>query len=426
MMSHLESQGASRDLSDLPDGVFRTNASWDARVLYPEIQRQTALIDGVGQRCSALVFHAPTEAILDEGCSAQTFSARGYAEARVGGLLRAAVKFTTNQTFPGTGDPQFWTIGGMDLSPNSETGSVAQADLGNAGAFDRQDPAAPPVATMQMDVRLDGNFMTNTGNFLSPSPLGPEHHNDVALGLFNTLDDWRQIQVDWAGVHIVSPNVSFEGKYYVSQIQPNIPSAFDLSRHPIDAGNSADLIVHFEKIPVGADGIVEYHLFFVTAADLVNRYNFEVTYAGAETSTAFMNTARITSVRAFDADGNDISSKYTFTLASGETIPTVTQGCGQGYWKNHASSWPATQAQSANFNAVFGVTWAAPNLTLGAALKLQGGQLNELARQGVAALLNAAHTGINSPYTVSQVIDLVRAKDAAALIAANALGCPLN
>jgi hypothetical protein len=292
---------------------------------------------------------------------------------------------------------------------------------------------------MEMVVRLDGNLMAGTGAWSAGGLFGPGHYNVVGFGIFNWNERvWRQVAIGWDGVHMSSlslvdglpreTNISIVGgTYNVNSVFRNNYALWDFDIDPpITVGNSADLTFKFEKIPVGADGTVKYEMSMQTRAEFKNVYNGTVTYAGARNSTSFENTARLSAVHAFDASGNDISSKYTFTLASGETIPSVPQGCGQGYWKNHESSWPATYPQSVKFNAVFNVTWADPNLTLGAALKLQGGQLNELARQAVAALLNAAHTGINSLYSVSQVINLVQAKDTGALIAANSLGCPLN
>jgi hypothetical protein len=59
-------------------------------------------------------------------------------------------------------------------------------------------------------------------------------------------------------------------------------------------------------------------------------------------------------------------------------------------------------------------------------LGANGGGINELARHGVAGLLSAAHPDVDYPYSVADVIAAVLAGDAATLVEANELGCPLN
>jgi thrombospondin type 3 repeat protein len=103
------------------------------------------------------------------------------------------------------------------------------------------------------------------------------------------------------------------------------------------------------------------------------------------------------------------------------------EGCTPGYWKNHLSSWAATgYSPSADFDATFGVNLFSPNITLRTAINLGGGGVNKLARHGTAALLSAAHPGVNYPYTVAQVIAAVQAGDSDTLAAFNELGCSLN
>jgi hypothetical protein len=86
-------------------------------------------------------------------------------------------------------------------------------------------------------------------------------------------------------------------------------------------------------------------------------------------------------------------------------------------------------------NAAFGLTINEPrfdeNLTLEQALNLGGGNLDKLARQGVAALLNV-RSDIDYPYSEDIVFSTVRAgllsggePEATQLANANELGCPL-
>ncbi len=104
-----------------------------------------------------------------------------------------------------------------------------------------------------------------------------------------------------------------------------------------------------------------------------------------------------------------------------------TEGCTPGFWKNHLSAWAATPYDPGDdFDTTFGVDLFDPDITLEQAVNLGGGGVNKLARHGVAALLSAAHPGVDYPFTVAQVIALVQAGDADALEEANELGCPLR
>jgi hypothetical protein len=124
-----------------------------------------------------------------------------------------------------------------------------------------------------------------------------------------------------------------------------------------------------------------------------------------------------------------------YTVDAGED-----QGCTIGYWRNHADRW-AGVSPSDDFDTTFGVDLFTPDITLGTAINLGGGGVNNLARQATAALLNAYGgvpnsdgTTVNYPFTVAEVIQFVQ--DAVAndtinetaefLDAANNLGCPLS
>jgi len=134
---------------------------------------------------------------------------------------------------------------------------------------------------------------------------------------------------------------------------------------------------------------------------------------------------------------NDMAKVATFT--NDFTPPPVvgTEGCTPGYWKQdqHADSWPAGFAPGDDFDTVFGDDWFATDITLLEALQLGGGGKNALARHAVAALLNAASGGVDSPMTPAEVIAAVQAAFDAqgtiestknTLAANNELGCPLN
>ncbi|HEX6899792.1 MAG TPA: hypothetical protein VF789_08765 [Thermoanaerobaculia bacterium] len=124
----------------------------------------------------------------------------------------------------------------------------------------------------------------------------------------------------------------------------------------------------------------------------------------------------------------------------------ILQGCTPGYWKNHTGSWPPTgYSPGQAVVTVFSAASLYPtygNATLQQALGFPGGSglngaVEILLRSGVAALLNAAHSGVDYPRVDSQVIAEVNAAlaggDANAMLTLgwaldydNNRGCPLN
>lgn len=115
------------------------------------------------------------------------------------------------------------------------------------------------------------------------------------------------------------------------------------------------------------------------------------------------------------------------------TVPPYQyEGCTPGYWKNHTEMWPSPYKPSDSFSDIFGVVLQ-KDYTLIQALNLGGGaNFGKILRHGTAALLSAAHPGVHYPYTVEQVIQIV--KDALggnkyaieALVTANEYGCPIG
>ena len=121
------------------------------------------------------------------------------------------------------------------------------------------------------------------------------------------------------------------------------------------------------------------------------------------------------------------------------------EGCTPGYWKNHPGSWaPTGFTTGQSLESVFDVpnSLGLDNVSLLAALSLPGGSgvqggAQILLRAAVAALLNAAHPGVDYPRTTASIIADVNAALASgsrstmlalatALDADNNLGCPLN
>ncbi|MEO7173821.1 SdrD B-like domain-containing protein [Flavobacterium sp.] len=86
------------------------------------------------------------------------------------------------------------------------------------------------------------------------------------------------------------------------------------------------------------------------------------------------------------------NAQNNLTIDAGFYIPASSglEGCTLGYWKNHTNRWCESYRTCDRFGDVFTSSPASlANLTLLEALNLGGGGIYNLARQGVAALLNA-------------------------------------
>jgi len=121
---------------------------------------------------------------------------------------------------------------------------------------------------------------------------------------------------------------------------------------------------------------------------------------------------------------------YGFVILVLDTFEGDDEGCSQGYWKNHPYSWGPGYDTDDEYDEVFSVHYYK---TLLEALQSGGGGKNALGRQAVAALLNAAHPGIDYFYSEEEVINIVqdaydtgdfeRAKD---LLEEHISPCPLD
>ena len=98
------------------------------------------------------------------------------------------------------------------------------------------------------------------------------------------------------------------------------------------------------------------------------------------------------------------------------TVPAIAeQGCSLGFWKNHTDVWPMGYSPSDLVGSVFTVPAdysALASITLIDALKFKGGRgsiggARILLRQAVAAVLNAAHSGVSYRLTEDEVISAV-------------------
>jgi hypothetical protein len=132
---------------------------------------------------------------------------------------------------------------------------------------------------------------------------------------------------------------------------------------------------------------------------------YDVTFTAAQAMQGSIgNTASMT--WDLNALGNNVTSNDSLVTFVLETLGT--EGLTPGYWKQpqHLSAWQGySPAQS--FDSVFSVSVFPSNLTLLGALAQGGGGVNALARQAVAALLNATSTTIAYPLYSWQIIQLV-------------------
>jgi len=149
------------------------------------------------------------------------------------------------------------------------------------------------------------------------------------------------------------------------------------------------------------------------------------------------NEAVVTPTDAGPPDDDDAS-----VVIDVECAPPGGEGCTPGFWRQtqHSAEFNAAIAALGgvtDFHTLFGLTSAQTGLDSGLtmlqAVNLGGGGANLIARHGAAALLNAAHPGVDYAYTEAEVIAAVQAAfgvgtssiSIADLIAANEAGCPL-
>src|SRR5262249_9147876 len=111
------------------------------------------------------------------------------------------------------------------------------------------------------------------------------------------------------------------------------------------------------------------------------------------------------------ATENTRGANSTSTSKTWTAVGPVWEGLSPAYWQTSQSSsnWTTPYTTGSLFNTVFGVTQESASLTLQGALERTGNGINALAREAVAALLNAANPNINYFYTTAQVKDLVQA-----------------
>jgi hypothetical protein len=134
----------------------------------------------------------------------------------------------------------------------------------------------------------------------------------------------------------------------------------------------------------------------------------------------FAIAATLASVGLADITTTDTSSTNSTSTSTSTTTTTTTttpeggEGCTPGFWKNNADKKGASQWTATGYvptQLVSTVFSAAPvgiaGKTLLAGLQEGGGQLDALTRHAIAAVLNAAHPGVDYPLTVAEIVDMV-------------------
>jgi hypothetical protein len=162
------------------------------------------------------------------------------------------------------------------------------------------------------------------------------------------------------------------------------------------------------------------------------------------TGTANSSDVYPTSTVVVDYTSGETSASGTYGLENGTLIeftntptpppPGGGEGCTPGYWKQtqHFDSWPAPYLPGHAFSSVFADAF--PGMTLQQVAAQGGGGLKALGRHTVAALLNAASSGVDYDYSVADVIADFNAAFASGdyetqknlFAVANEQGCPLN
>lgn len=107
------------------------------------------------------------------------------------------------------------------------------------------------------------------------------------------------------------------------------------------------------------------------------------------------------------ADNHDPVLAGDKIVVDGYSRPCV-NGCSASYWKQKTGSWTGYQTGQ-KFNQVFGVSLVGSSVTLLDALKPGGDARDALAREAVAALLNAANPRVSYGPSPEQVVKIVQA-----------------
>jgi hypothetical protein len=163
-----------------------------------------------------------------------------------------------------------------------------------------------------------------------------------------------------------------------------------------------------------------------------------ITHGTATSSATFPTSTNVTTLNSGETSADGFYGLEHGTLIefyNRVTPPTGGgEGCTPGYWKQsqHFDSYPAGYAPTDLFDTYFANAF--PGMTLVQVAGQGGGGLKALGRHTVAALLNAASSGVDYDLTTAQVISAFDAAFASGNYEAtkdvfegyNEQGCPLN
>lgn len=226
-----------------------------------------------------------------------------------------------------------------------------------------------------------------------------------------------------------------------------VPQEFTFSAATV--ARNATVIFHLGSIESARPGILRWWLDGVEQTPVCDPFSMPndgdewaevvlpVTVPAGATSLKFQPVSDVCTTSPYYPSGNPQSFAWVAAALAIEGIP-MGEGCTPGYWNNlrmHGCNWSiAGYSPSADFDATFGVNIFSPNRTLFQALNTGGGGWDALGRHAVAALLDAAHPGVDYGLTVAEVIAMVQAAYAAGdpepchiqLAMYNEMGCPLG
>ena len=112
-------------------------------------------------------------------------------------------------------------------------------------------------------------------------------------------------------------------------------------------------------------------------------------------------------------DSTTTSTSPSTSTSTSTTTPEGGEGCTPGFWKNNAdkkgaSQWTDPYDPTDLVSSVFAdAPTAIGSKTLLAGLQQGGGDLDALTRHAIAAVLSAAHPGVDYPLTVAEIVDMV-------------------
>jgi len=251
------------------------------------------------------------------------------------------------------------------------------------------------------------NSLATTGEFNErwiPFNLSPKINEFVAtygvlsasMGFLNNAEMSDILEFDSANIDFVistAKRTATDGtKYFVNRISECIFQTDDFVATTcivcLLKNSTGDLIAKGQiDVPLGFNGPVEGPVSILM--------------------TEFDNTNNPPLI--FEADITDVRNVHAVSLAICEEEGT--EGCSSKFWKSNKKQWPSSLKPKDKFKDVFGITVdikikKKTNPTLHDVLKAKGtNHLEVLAREAVAALLNAEHTAVHYPLSSTIVID---------------------